>query len=110
MTVLHLLKVLRKLNAFVVFATQSVEDATKSSISDTLEQQTATQIYLPNLKATEVYKTASVLASAGVKGLWNFSNAEIVCPADKNIVIENVHLGDSLMALCYEVAQKKEEL
>ena len=43
------LKVLRKLNAFVVFATQSVEDATKSSISDTLVQQTATQIYLPNL-------------------------------------------------------------
>ena len=56
------LKVLRKLNAFVVFATQSVEDATKSSISDTLVQQTATQIYLPNLKATEVYKTAFMLS------------------------------------------------
>ena len=56
------LKVLRKLNAFVVFATQSVEDATKSTISDTLVQQTATQIYLPNLKATEVYKTAFMLS------------------------------------------------
>jgi type IV secretion system protein VirB4 len=56
------LKVFRKLNAFVVFATQSVEDATKSSISDTLVQQTATQIYLPNLKATEVYKTAFMLS------------------------------------------------
>ena len=51
------LKVLRKLNAMVVFATQSVEDATKSSISDTLIQQTATQIFLPNLKATSVYRT-----------------------------------------------------
>lgn len=56
------LKVLRKLNAFVVFATQSVEDATKSSISDTLVQQTATQIYLPNLKATEVYKSVFMLS------------------------------------------------
>jgi type IV secretion system protein VirB4 len=56
------LKVLRKLNAFIIFATQSVEDATKSSISDTLVQQTATQIYLPNLKATEVYKTAFMLS------------------------------------------------
>ena len=56
------LKVFRKLNAFVVFATQSVEDATKSSISDTLVQQTATQIYLPNLKATDVYKTAFMLS------------------------------------------------
>lgn len=56
------LKVLRKLNAFVIFATQSVEDATKSSISDTLVQQTATQIYLPNLKATEAYKTSFMLS------------------------------------------------
>lgn len=51
------LKVLRKLNCFVVFATQSVEDASKSQISDTLIQQTATQIFLPNLKATDVYRT-----------------------------------------------------
>ncbi|PNX46578.1 MAG: type IV secretion system protein VirB4 [Thermoplasmata archaeon M8B2D] len=56
------LKVLRKLNAFVVFATQSVEDATKSAISDTLVQQTATQIYLPNLKATEAYRKIFMLS------------------------------------------------
>lgn len=56
------LKVLRKLNAFVVFATQSVEDATKSDISDTLVQQTATQIYLPNLKATDIYRTVFMLS------------------------------------------------
>ena len=56
------LKVLRKLNAFVVFATQSVEDAAGSSISDTLIQQTGTQIFLPNLKATPVYKSAFMLS------------------------------------------------
>jgi type IV secretion system protein VirB4 len=56
------LKVLRKLNTFIVFATQSVEDASKSAISDTLIQQTATQIFLPNLKATEVYRTAFLLS------------------------------------------------
>ena len=55
------LKVLRKLNTFVVFATQSVEDASKSAISDTLIQQTATQIFLPNLKATQVYRSAFML-------------------------------------------------
>lgn len=55
------LKVLRKLNTFVVFATQSVEDASKSSISDTLIQQTATQIFLPNLRATDVYRTTFML-------------------------------------------------
>jgi len=56
------LKVLRKLNTFVIFATQSVEDAAKSKISDTLIQQTATQIFLPNLKATDVYRSAFMLS------------------------------------------------
>ncbi|MEI6730488.1 MAG: VirB4 family type IV secretion/conjugal transfer ATPase, partial [Pseudomonadota bacterium] len=56
------LKTLRKLNAMVVFATQSVEDATSSSISDTLIQQTATQIFLPNPKATAVYRTAFMIS------------------------------------------------
>ena len=51
------LKTLRKRNAFVVFATQSVEDASNSTISDTLVQQSATQIYFPNAKATEAYRT-----------------------------------------------------
>ncbi|MEQ1790278.1 MAG: VirB4 family type IV secretion/conjugal transfer ATPase, partial [Rickettsiales bacterium] len=52
------LKTLRKLNGMVVFATQSVEDAANSSISETLIQQTATQIFLPNPKATAAYRTA----------------------------------------------------
>lgn len=56
------LKVLRKLNTFVVFATQSVEDAAKSSISDTLIQQTSTQIFLPNLKATPLYREVFMLS------------------------------------------------
>ena len=56
------LKTLRKLNGMVVFATQSVEDAVGSSISDTLIQQTATQIFLPNPKATDAYRTAFMLS------------------------------------------------
>lgn len=56
------LKTLRKLNAMVVFATQSVEDAANSGISDTLIQQTATQIFLPNPKATDAYRTAFMLS------------------------------------------------
>lgn len=55
------LKVLRKLNAMVIFATQSVEDVSKSDISDTLVQQTATQIFLPNAKATSEYRTSFML-------------------------------------------------
>lgn len=56
------LKTLRKLNGMVIFATQSVEDAVNSSISDTLIQQTATQIFLPNPKATDQYRKAFMLS------------------------------------------------
>jgi len=56
------LKTMRKLNGMVVFATQSVEDATNSAISETLIQQTATQIFLPNSKATEAYKKAFMVS------------------------------------------------
>lgn len=56
------LKTLRKLNAMVVFATQSVEDASKSQISDTLIQQTATQIFLLNPKATDEYRKTFMLS------------------------------------------------
>ncbi len=57
------LKTFRKLNAAVICATQSVEDASKSQISDTLIQQSATQIFLPNMKATDVYKAVFMLSN-----------------------------------------------
>ncbi len=56
------LKTMRKLNGMVVFATQSVEDASRSAISETLIQQTATQIFLPNPKATEEYRRSFMIS------------------------------------------------
>ncbi len=44
------------------------------------------------------------LVSVGVKGLWNFSYAELETPED--IVVENVHLSDSLMTLSYKITDK----
>ncbi len=51
--------------------------------------------------------TVALLADVGVKGFWNFSNAEIDIRSKKNIFVENVHLGDSLMALCYDICCDK---
>ena len=45
------------------------------------------------------------LSDAGVHGVWNFTGKEIEIEGGQ-VVIENVHIGDSLMTLCYEVAQK----
>jgi redox-sensing transcriptional repressor len=50
-------------------------------------------------------QTAEYLVSLGVKGFWNFSNAEINIPG---VYFENVHLGDSLMTLSYRISHHKE--
>lgn len=44
------------------------------------------------------------LAGTRVKGIWNFTGKELDT-GDIGIVVEDVHLGDSLMALCYEIAK-----
>ena len=46
------------------------------------------------------YECASVMADAGVRGIWNFANMELSLK-DKNVVVQNVHMGDSLMTLCF---------
>ena len=40
-----------------------------------------------------------------VKGIWNFTGKELDVK-DSSIVVEDVHMGDSLMSLCYEVAKE----
>ncbi len=54
------------------------------------------------------YKVAMTMAHAGVKGIWNFANTELELDYD-GVVVENIHLGDSLMKLCYEIKTKGEE-
>lgn len=46
------------------------------------------------------YECASVMADSGVRGIWNFANMELSLK-EKNVVVQNVHMGDSLMTLCF---------
>ena len=45
---------------------------------------------------------AITMAEAGVVGFWNFANMELKLDYP-GIIVENIHLGDSLMTLCYEI-------
>ena len=45
------------------------------------------------------------MAEAGVTGLWNFANMEL-CVPHEGVIVENIHLGDSLLQLCYELKTK----
>ncbi|MEG0750898.1 MAG: redox-sensing transcriptional repressor Rex [Oscillospiraceae bacterium] len=51
---------------------------------------------------------AARLVSLGIRGFWNFSHVEL--HLDSDICIENVHLGDSLMTLGYNVNQALDKL
>ena len=60
---------------------------------------------VPKEAAAEVAKT---LTDAGVKGIWNFANMELTVE-DKSVIVENIHLGDSLMTLSYKIKSSCEK-
>lgn len=61
-------------------------------------------ITVPKAKAPQV---ASDLAKSGVKGIWNFAPTDLNLP--KEVIVENVHLIDSLMKLSYRLSMHEKE-
>ena len=60
---------------------------------------------VPKEAADEV---AAVLADSGCSGIWNFANMELKVN-NPDVIVENIHLGDSLMTLCYEIKISKNQ-
>ena len=62
---------------------------------------------VPKEAAFDVAKT---MVDAGVSGIWNFANMELKL-SEPGVIVENIHLGDSLMKLTYELKTRalKEE-
>ncbi len=56
---------------------------------------------------TVVNQVVHRLADLGIKAFLNFSYAEISHIDD--VVVENIHLSDSLMRLCYKISAQKQE-
>ena len=50
---------------------------------------------------------AKRLESAGIRGIWNFTNVEI--PTMERVSVMNVYMGDSLMQLCFDIRQRDGE-
>ena len=57
---------------------------------------------LPKAYADEIVDR--IVTCKNVKGIWNFTGKELDIK-DSNIVVEDVHMGDSLMTLCYELCR-----
>lgn len=52
-------------------------------------------------------KVAAELADMGVKAFWNFAATDLDLP--DNVVVENVHLAESLMRISYNIVNLPEE-
>lgn len=53
----------------------------------------------------EAVKTAELLVKCNIKAIWNFAHVDLNVP--EHIVVENVHLSDSLMKLSYGIRQEQ---
>ena len=58
---------------------------------------------IPRSKAVEV---SEILVENGIKAIWNFAHTDLNLP--KDVIIESVHLSDSLMKLSYNINQREE--
>ena len=59
---------------------------------------------LPKNKAKEM---AKVLIENGIKAIWNFAHTDLDAPED--VIVENVHLSEILMALSYNLSKYRNE-
>ena len=66
-------------------------------------QKNKVDIAVLTLPKEKVKEVADRLVACGIKGLWNYMGVELEYP-NEDVIIENVHLGDSLMILNYKIA------
>lgn len=59
---------------------------------------------IPKVRAIEV---ADILVNNGIHAIWNFAHTDLRLP--KDVVVESVHLSDSLMKLSYNITRHKNE-
>ena len=59
---------------------------------------------MPKSKADMI---AQKLVELGINAIWNFAHVDLDVDTDKNnhVVVENVHLSDSLMQLSYNIVK-----
>ncbi len=58
---------------------------------------------IPKNAAKEV---SSLVVQAGVRAIWNFAHTDLNLP--ENVIVENVHLSESLMRLSYTIANREQ--
>lgn len=87
---------------------KNINDMTVMNIDDldSFVQNNKVDIAIISVPYQATPAVADKVARLGIKGLWNFSAMDLELPYD--VIIENVHLSDSLMVLGYKLNEKYE--
>lgn len=60
-----------------------------------------TEIGIICVNKENAQEIADVLVKGGIKAIWNFAPIDIITPS--NVIVENVHLSESLLTLSYRL-------
>ena len=88
----------KKIRNISIYSTEELPEFIKK------EKIEIAALTLPTAAAPEM---ADVLVSCGIKAIWNFAHTDLNVP--KDVVVENVHLFDSLMRLSYNLSTYEKE-
>ena len=78
----------------VVMPMEEMADFIKNNNIDILA------LTIPKTSANQV---AQLAVEAGIRGIWNFAHMDLTVP--EGVVVENVHLSESLMTLSYNLGE-----
>jgi redox-sensing transcriptional repressor len=115
----------RALTRSNMFEKRGVDIVAMFDVDETLIGKTVGDVTIYNMSELESFLTSNAVDMAvltlpkehaereadrlrllGVKGFWNFTGKEL---SYDGAIVENVHLGDSLMFLNYDICRLKEE-
>ncbi|MDE7321981.1 MAG: redox-sensing transcriptional repressor Rex [Lachnospiraceae bacterium] len=85
----------KELRGIVVQPVDKIEDFVRENAID---------IAVLTIPKDGAAKTAEKLVKCNIKAIWNFAHVDLKVP--ESIVVENVHLSDSLMKLSYGIANQ----
>jgi redox-sensing transcriptional repressor len=88
----------RKVGDILIYPTSELREFVKK------EDIEIAALTLPKAAAPEM---ADILVSCGIKAIWNFAHTDLNVP--KDVVVENVHLFDSLMRLSHNLSSYEKE-
>ncbi len=88
----------QKIRGIEIYMLDALDDFVKKNKID------IAALTMPKSKADTI---ANRLVELGIPAIWNFAHVDLELP-DQDVVVENVHLSDSLMQLSYNIVKNKQ--